>query len=128
MTWLSLLLLFKIAYTLLTTVGPLLLLPARRIGDALAVGPEAIPFLRLYGVALLALLVGYSSGVPAAEAGQYPGGIVAMGLVSNAGAAVTLVRTGAWRRTPAAAPVFGAIGVGLALAAAAPEAALGRAW
>ncbi|MBB4012602.1 hypothetical protein GGR36_001910 [Niveibacterium umoris] len=35
--------------------------------------------LRLYGVASTALLVGYAFGIPAAESGQFPWGVVSMG-------------------------------------------------
>ena len=128
MTWLSLLLVFKIAYTLLAAAGPMLLLPRERVSSVLGVGVEAVAIVRLYGMALLALLVGYGSGIPASEAGVFPVGVVAMGIVSNAGATALLLGTGAWRRTPLAAPVFGLIALGLVVSAAAPAASLQRAW
>jgi hypothetical protein len=128
MTWLSLLLLFKIACTLLGAAGPMLVFPRERVSGVLGVGVEAVPIVRLYGMALLALLVGYASGIPAAEAGVFPGGVVAMGIVSNAGATALLLGTGAWRRTPMAAPVFGLIALGLVAAAVVPAASLQRAW
>lgn len=128
MTWLSLLLIFKIGYTALTAAGPMLLAGPGRIRAVLGVGEEAVPFVRLYGMALAALLVGYGSGIPAAEAEVFPAGVVTMGIVSNAGATVLLLGTGAWRKTPFAAPVFGMIALGLIAAALAPAASLSAAW
>ena len=61
MTALSLLLVFKILITTVLTVVPFLLLSERRLAPLLGVTGGGTLF-RLYGVAILALLVGYSSG------------------------------------------------------------------
>lgn len=124
MTWLSLLLIFKITVTALTASGPMLLLPAAQVVKHMGVGVEAIPFVRLYGMALTALLVGYASGIPAAENGAFPMGVVWMGIVSNGGATLLLLLTGAYRKAPLAVPVFGAITVGLVCAMLAPSMAI----
>jgi hypothetical protein len=128
MTWLGLLLVFKILVTALPAVAPMLLLSRPALGRRLGIADDAVPYIRLYGVALSALLVGYASGLPAAEAGEFPTGVVLMGLWSNAAATLALWATGLHRRMPLAAPVFGAIAVGLAAALVWPELALQRAW
>ncbi len=128
MSWLTLLLCFKIIFTLATCAAPLLLLPGPRLARLYRVGADAVPLARLYGVALLALLVGYASGIGPAEAGSFPGGVVAMGIASNAGATAVLLATGAWRRARALTLAFGGIAVALAASCAAPGAALRAAW
>lgn len=89
-------LLLKILLTLVCWAAPLLLLS----GDTLvALGfplPQPMLFVRLLGVAYLALVFGYLHGAARAWRGDYPGGIVWMGLVSNGGACGLLA--GAWWR------------------------------
>jgi hypothetical protein len=86
-------------------------------------------FFRLYGVAIAALLVGYGFGIPVAESGQFPWGIVSMGLVSNAGAGFLLLRvskphtSGFWLGT-----FFALLAVALAISMSAPGQALSKAW
>lgn len=128
MTWLSLLLIFKIAFTAIAAALPLLFLPAKKVAATLGVAESAAPLARLYGMALIALLVGYASGVPVAEEARMPWGVVAMGIVSNTGATSLLLTTGMAKRSPFSAPVFGAIAVLLAAATFAPTVALSRAW
>lgn len=72
---------------------------------------------RLYGMALIALLVGYAWGLMEVGQGRYPDGVVLVGLVSNGGAVLVMLWTGYARRSPAALVFFGAIAVGLAVAA-----------
>lgn len=128
MTWLSLLLVFKIVVTLLSSVLPLLLLSAPSVARRLEIEVAAVPYLRLYAVALLALLVGYAGGLQTAESGLFPDGVVRMGIVSNVGATLMLLHTGLHRRLWPAAPLFGAITLGLVAAASRPDAALQRVW
>lgn len=128
MTWLALLFLFKIGFTAIFAALPMLLLPASAIQARLAVNAEALPYIRLYGWALAALLVGYGGAIPVAEAGQMPWGIVVMGIVSNVGA--TLLMLSPWGKSPSRTMplVFGSIAVGLVLCAWFPQAALNRAF
>ncbi len=77
---------------------PLTLLPAGRVSRQLSVDPSAMPYLRLYGVAMVALLVGYAFGFSALSGETFPLGVVCMGIVSNGLAALTLVHTGAYRQ------------------------------
>lgn len=116
MTALGLLLSFKIGVTAATAVLPMLLLPAPRVAQRLGIEPSAVGYVRLYGVALLALLVGYAHGLVMLADGLFPTGVVWMGLVSNGGAAFALVTTGLHRRLRLTAPLYGLIALGLAAA------------
>lgn len=100
MTYLDLILLAKIAGTALFVGIPFLLVPAPKLISLLQIeGAEAaMPLIRLYGWAVIALLVGYSFGFSWVAGDTFPLGVVTMGLVSNAGATALLVITGAWRK------------------------------
>lgn len=129
MSWLTLLLAAKISVTALFVALPFLFGPLAMLEATTGVRAKSPLFFRLYGVAITALLVGYSFGIPAAENRQFPWGVVVMGLVSNTGAAFLLLRsdssrsTGFWLGTFFAMVVFA-----LALAMGAPDSALGKAW
>ena len=124
MTILDIVLITKILGTGLFVGLPLLLLPAGSIATRLSVGFEAIPYLRLYGVAIMALLVGYSFGFSPVIDGQFPYGIAAMGIVSNGFGALTLVLTGAWQAQKAMTVLIGGIALALIFCALNPELAL----
>lgn len=126
MTWLTLLLVFKIGFTAIVVSAPLLLMPAERVSSLYRLGADAVPLCRLYGVAVTALLVGYASGIAPAQHGVFPGGVVAMGIASNAGAPAVLLLTGRWRGARLPTFVFAAIAVALLASAVAPSAALSR--
>lgn len=128
MTLLTLLLLFKIGFTALFAALPMLLLPADGIRQRLGIDAAALPYIRLYGWALMALLVGYAGGVVEAEAGHMPWGVVTMGLVSNGGAALLMLTPFARVGSLAMPAVFGGIAVGLLAALLAPATALSHAW
>lgn len=128
MTFLGLLLAFKIIVTLVLASAPMLLLPAPRLMQLFQLGADAVPLARLYGVAITALLVGYASGFAPAAAGVFPWGVVFMGIVSNTGATITLLVTGAWRRSVASPILFGLIAAALIVAALFPAVALTRAY
>lgn len=126
MTWLTLLLLFKIGFTALAVSAPLLLLSAERVARLYHIGAEAVPLCRLYGVAVTALLIGYAAGIPPAQNGAFPTGIVTMGIVSNAGAPTVLLLTGRWRGARVPTFVFAAIALALLSSAMFQSAALSR--
>ena len=128
MTYLSLLLAFKIAVTAVTVSLPFLLLSGAQLQARFKIGADALPLARLYGVAVTALLVGYAGGFAPAQAGVFPWGVVTMGIVSNLGATVGLVVTGGWRTSLAAPLTFGAIALALIVAALMPATALTRAF
>ena len=97
MSFIALVLITKIVVTGLLSAAPFLFLPAVRLGAMTGAGPGGSTLFRLYGVAILALLIGYSFGLYGSIRGEFPWGAVAMGLVSNGGAAAVLFGSGAWR-------------------------------
>ncbi|MEM1245097.1 MAG: hypothetical protein AAGK22_01935 [Acidobacteriota bacterium] len=127
MTRLTLLLLIKILGTLPVAV-PMLTFSHERLDRISGFGPSHEALYRVYGMALVALLVGYGGGIVQAQSGDYPLGVLIMGLVSNAGATLVLLLTGQAKRQLPAAVFFGLIAAGLAIALLAPEAAMAPAW
>ena len=123
MTYLDLILLAKITGTALFVGLPFLLLPTARLVSLLQIeGAEAaIPLIRLYGWAVIALLVGYSFGLSWVTGSAFPVGVVTMGLVSNAGATVLLMLTGAWRQALPITVFLAFIAASLALAISRPD-------
>lgn len=124
----SILLLIKIIGTLFPVALPLLVMPKTFINARSGFSPSDISLYRLYGMAVLALLVGYSAGYLQANSGMFPIGVLAMGLVSNAGAFAIMVATGRVAKTPFTASFFGLIAAGLAVMMAAPEFAMTPLW
>ncbi|MEO1042224.1 MAG: hypothetical protein AAFX52_08030 [Pseudomonadota bacterium] len=123
MTPLGLLLITKIVVTGLLIGIPFLVLPRGMV--ARLSGYEATPVLyRLYGLAIIALLVGYGGGLVQTWNGTFPWGVAAMGIVSNGGAAITLLITGQARTMRLLTAFFALIAAGLVAAAMMPEAAL----
>jgi hypothetical protein len=80
--------------------------------------------IRLYGVAITALLVGYGFGIPTANSGQFPRGVVYMGLVSNVGAALLLLQSSKTRITFLLGIFFAVIATGLIVFLIKPDLAL----
>ena len=128
LTYLDLILLAKIVGTALFVGLPFLLLPASRLIPLLQIdGAEAaMPLIRLYGWAVIALLVGYSFGFSWMTGSAFPIGVVTMGLVSNAGATVLLLATGAWRQAIPMTVFLGMISLALSFAMVAPDAVMLR--
>ncbi len=124
MTILDLILSVKILGTGLFVGLPLLLLPGQRVTGILDVDATALPYLRLYGVAIIALLVGYSFGFSTITGPEFPLGIVCMGIVSNGAGFVTLVVTGAIRQNRAMAALIGLIAAMLLLCIIRPDIAM----
>ncbi|MGF1545234.1 MAG: hypothetical protein ACFB00_12180 [Parvularculaceae bacterium] len=109
--------------TFVAVAAPFLFLSKRRI-DRLSGFDGALALYRLYGVAVLALLVGYAGGLVETLGGATPYGVIAMGLVSNAGAAIVLMATGVASRRPLSTGFFGLIAAALGACALFPDAAL----
>ncbi|MBT0586143.1 hypothetical protein [Alteromonas oceanisediminis] len=124
----TLLLVIKIMFTLLLVAVPFLLLPKKRLEQSTHSQHDNPLFFRLYGVAILALLVGYASAVPLSHAGVFSWGIATMGLVSNAGAALLLTLMGKGKLNGALAIFFSVIAVSLLMAMMFPEAAIKKLW
>ena len=117
----------KIAITALGLCVPLLLLSKQRIDLLFGFGDASVTLYRLYGVAMLALTTAYTGGLLRTISGHFPVEVVAMGLVSNIGAAVTMFMTGYARRKPFGAAVFTFIGVAFAASLVLPDSVM-RVW
>jgi len=109
------LLVLKIAVSLVFLVVPFLFFPARKLAGISGVHAESALFFRLYGWAIVALLVVYGWGLWEALAGRFPTVTVLMGIVSNGSATVVLLLSGASRRRVLPIAIFGGIAVGLAV-------------
>lgn len=83
----------KIVVTLILIVLPLLLLSKQRLEAITKVAAQDATLFRLYGVALLALLISYGAGLIQAFNAVYPLSVLLMGVVSNGGAAMFLLRS-----------------------------------
>lgn len=128
MSWLSLLLIVKTVATGLIVALPFLLLPKPKLERMTNVSAPISVFFRLYGVAITALLVGYSFGIPIAENSHMPWGVIWMGTVSNGGAAIIPSASNAGRHNQALGVFFGIFAVALATTMLVPMAALQKAW
>lgn len=124
---LALVLAAKIAVTLVGVALPLLLghpcQLARLLGWADPGPRETWILWRLYGVALLALLVGYGVALSEVLAGRLPAGLLLMAALSNLGAAALLVAASA-RLLRGAGWVFAGFGLAMLAGLLAPEAML----
>ncbi len=105
----------KIAVSLVFLVIPFLFFSTQKLATITGVQSKSANLFRLYGWAIVALLVGYGFGLSEALAGSYPLPMVVMGIVSNGGATVILLMTGAWHRNQWLCFTLGMIAIGLAL-------------
>ena len=90
MSGLSRVLAVKIALTVAVWCIPLLFFPSALLLSLGFPVPEPQIFLRLLGMAYIALVVGYCFGLKACAEGTYPAGVVWVGIVSNGGACLLL--------------------------------------
>jgi len=125
---LSILLWIKIIGTLIPVALPLLVLSKERINKLSGFEASDPALYRLYGMAALALLVGYAGGYFQVLDGTYPIGVIAMGFVSNAGAFLILILTGRVLKAPWEPAFFGLIAIGLAISYFFQDAALTPLW
>ncbi len=99
----------KIIVTLVCLCIPLLLFP-REVYVYFGIPMEdSMIFMRLLGVAYLALCVGYFSAITALKSNQKPTAIIDMGLVSNGLAALVFLfygATGSWQNWNLFAQVY----------------------
>jgi len=116
---LAVLFLVKIGVTGLGVALPLLILPTTRL-SALTGLPDGRALWRLYGVAILALLVGYVTALPTILAGEAPTGMLWVASVSNMGAACVLA-LGTAGPLRLSAIFFALIGGGAVLSLIAPS-------
>jgi len=128
MSWLSLLLIIKVVVTSVLVVLPFLFLPKFKLEKAMNITTPTPTFFRLYGVAILALLVGYSFGIPYAENHNFPWGVVCMGVVSNGGATLLLLLSQTSKQNKILGVFFALVTLALVIAIVVPEAALQKIW
>lgn len=124
MTYIGLILTVKIAVTALFVVLPFLAFRPASIDQRLGAQKGSPALYRLYGWAILALLVGYASGFWEIAGGRFPYAVAVMGIVSNGGAAAIMVATGMARSQMALAIFFAATFLALLWALANPGLAM----
>jgi hypothetical protein len=94
MNLLKIVLCIKIIFTLIVYVYPFLTFSKEKLEKMLNSKFETTAIIRLYGISLLALLVGYGSGLYSIFANnQFPIAVVLMGIVSNGGVALFFLIT-----------------------------------
>ena len=124
MTILDVVLAVKILGTGLFAGLPLVLLPAGMVTRIMKVDQNAMPYMRLYGVAILALLVGYSFGFSPVTGEVFPLGIVCMGIVSNGLGTLVLLTTGAYKDNLLMTTLVGSIATALIMCLQLPDLAM----
>jgi len=124
MTLLDILLIVKILVTGVMVVMPLLFIPQVSLEKRLGIGTGSMPYIRLYGVAVLALLFGYGSALSGFTGGPFPWGIIIMGLVSNGGASAVMIVSGLAAKQKILLGFFITITVLLLLSAIFPDLAM----
>lgn len=121
MTILTILLFVKILVSLVLVVLPFLFMSKEKLAGLTGIEAQSSVLYRIYGMAILALLVGYGGGIWQVSQNQFPWGVIMMGLVSNFGASFLLIKTGAARRSKALTVFFICIGFGLLFCAIYPQ-------
>lgn len=124
MTALTLLFFIKILITLIMVATPFILLPKAKLEAAMAIKAKSTSLFRLYGVAILALLFGYAGGAWQVSQGVFPLGVIIMGIVSNGGATLVLLKTKAASRNKFLTVFFGIVTTCLLLVLAFPKIAI----
>lgn len=127
MTFFTLLIVIKITITLLLIAIPFLFLPLSRLTEITSCEIKEPLYFRLYGVAILSLLVGYASSISDSQNGVFPWAIAMMGLVSNGGATALLLNNKA-AQSPVLIMFLSLITVCLLLAMAFPQVAVNHIW
>ncbi len=123
-SFISLLIIFKISVSLILVCLPFLAMTKARLEQITETAAVSDTFFRLYGIAILALLVGYATAFPLIQVGQFPWGVAIMGVISNGGASFILLRGGSKTAKRVFVPIFGAIFAGLLVSLALPEFAI----
>lgn len=124
MTILTLILSTKILVSIVILALPLLFWSKETLGKTFQVTAETPLVFRLYGMAILSLLVAYAGGIWQITAGHFPWGSVCAGVVSNIGAPLILMTFGAQPRSHWPEVFFLMIGIGLIWSLANAEAAI----
>ena len=125
MNILVLVLVTKVAGTFVLVAMPFLCLRGETLNRMMGTSGGTTLF-RLYGIAVLALLIVYGFGLADALRGQFPYGVAVAGLVSNAGAALVLIAHGVWQRNLPVFALLSVAAIGLAMCLFFPELATSR--
>ena len=104
MNGLAIVFIIKIGFTLVLWCLPLLMVPEILLIKLGLPKPSSMLFLRLLGMAYLALTVGYGFGLIETLNGGHPRDIVLMGIISNGGACLILLINGVFRSWQAWGP------------------------
>ena len=124
MTILTVVLIVKIGVTLFAVVLPFLMFGKEKLDRILQMTTNSSSLYRLYGFAVLALLVGYAGGIVQIAHNLYPIGVIVMGITSNAGAVLVLILTGAARQNRFLTGFFALVTVCLVGAVLDPDAVM----
>jgi len=92
MSVLELVLVIKIIVTVLFVIFPLLVQTKEKIGATYGIQIDSNLIFNLYMAAIIALLCNYSLGLLQSFGGQFPETVVYVGIVSNVGAALVLLK------------------------------------
>lgn len=124
MTPLIIVLSTKIIVSLILVVLPFLLMPKEQLNRLTDIEAKDDTLYRLYALAILALLVGYTGAFIQAWHAVYPLTILIMGLVSNGSAAIVLLKKKGQKHQATAGLFFGAVAILIAAFLVFPEFAM----
>ncbi len=120
---LALVLIVKIVFTAIFVAIPDLVFPLSRLSPTFT-APGLLVLFRLYGIAILALLVGYGAALRDVLRDSFPRWLVLMGLISNAGAVIVVVVIGGRHAIDGGMFFFGAIALLLLISLIRPDLAM----
>lgn len=92
MSLLQILLISKIAVTVIAVIAPLLLFDRDKRARQYGLAPGSPLIFNLYAMALTALLVNYGFGLIQTYQGVFPASVVWVGIISNLGASFVLAK------------------------------------
>lgn len=113
MSLLIIIIAIKFIVTLVLVAIPFLMFPMEKLDKISGMAAKSNTFYRLYGVAMVALLIGYVSGIPLINHGIFPWSVVIMGIVSNGGVALLLLKSGPSPKTMKFIMIDGGIAIAL---------------
>lgn len=125
-SFLSLVIAFKISVSLVLLVFPFLLASQERLERLTGTTAASPLFFRLYGVAISALLVGYAFAFPTLQAGQFPWSVAIMGAISNGGGSYLVLKGRTSRASRVQGYLFGGIFLALMVSMVLPDLATRR--
>lgn len=115
MSWLTVVLIIKIVVTLLFVALPSLFASSKVLDKIFGAEQGGELAYRLYGVAIVALLVGYVTAIYSIAQGVFPWNIMMVGIASNAGASAILWKYRSDPKNRISAVFFGLIALAFSL-------------